>query len=230
MYQANYYKPQDTSSNNKKNTTEFSKKRSGVLINESVYYLTKSKSKWVSVGFSLERKYNPVIKLGGNKNNQQVVFNEDQWISFLNNQGSMLNYIHSNSFGWNPMQGNGYEIHFVFVGDTRIIKITQCGENEIFLAGDTINEIANLADLVNYRFGILKNQEFSKYFNLLISGVASTNGDLIKNIYNIISPLQPPHTSNICCVLELLNIHQDIIIEDVETYACNEFVKSCIEK
>ena len=209
---------------------EFSKERSGTLINERVYYLNKSKSKWISIGFSLERQYKPVLKLGGYKNNQNVIFNEDQWISFLNNQGIMQNFIYSNNLGWQPVQGNGYEINFVFIGDSRIIKISQYGGNEVFLAGETLKELANLTNLTKYRFDILKSQEFSVYYNILVSGVAPKSGDLIKNIYDIISPLSNPNSVNVCCVLELLNFYPYCVIEDVETYACNEFVSSGIEK
>lgn len=211
-----------------KKNEEFSKKRAATLINESVYFANKSKSKWASVGFSLERKYSPVIKLGGSKNNQNVIFNEDQWISFLNNQGIMLNFIYSTDFGWQPIHGNGFEIHFILIKDARIIKITQDGGNEIFLAGDTINELTKMMNLIKYRFDILKAQDFSKYYNVLLSGVSTQNGDLIKNIYDVVSTNL--YSTNVCCVLELLNFYPDCIIEDVETYACNEFVKSCIEK
>ena len=207
---------------------EFTKKRNAALINETVYYINKSKSKWVSVGFSLERKYIPVIKLGGYKNNQNVIFNEDQWLSFLNNQGIMRSFIYSNNIDWQPKQGNGFEIHFVFIDDARIIKITQDGGSEIFLAGDTINELMNLLNLIKYRFDILKSQKFSKYYDILVSGMPTKNGDIIKNVYNIISPTT--NSLNVSCVLELLNFYPDCIVEDVETFACNEFVKSCIKK
>lgn len=88
-----------SSNQQSKKQEEFSKKRNDALINESMYYVNKSRSKWVSVGFSLERKYTPVIKLSGSKYNQNVIFNEHQWNSFLNNQGIMLSYIYSTDFG-----------------------------------------------------------------------------------------------------------------------------------
>lgn len=207
---------------------QFTNKRNNTLINESIYYLNKSKSKWVSVGFSLERKYDPIIKLGGCKYNQKVIFTEDQWNSFLNNQGIMLSFIYSTGFGWQPMRGNGFEIQFVFIKDSRIIKLVQDGGNEIFLAGDTINEVVRLANLIKYRFDLLKDQEFSKYYNILVAGLSIKNGDLIKHVYDIISPILM--SSNVCCVLELIHLYPDCLIEDVETFACNEFVKNCIEK
>ncbi|CAG9769719.1 unnamed protein product [Ceutorhynchus assimilis] len=206
------------------------RKRTGILISETKYFLNKSKSKWISVGFSLERKYEVVIKLGGIKNNQHVIFNEDQWISFLNNQGIMLSFVYSNKTGWQPMHGNGFQIHFVYMGDARIIKISQDGGNEVFLAGETISELSNLVNLVKYRYDMLKFQEFSKYYNILVSGVSSKSGDLMNNLYEIISPSKNPNSANICCMLELLNFYSDCIIEDVESFACNEFVNSCFGK
>lgn len=221
---------QATSTYQQPKKMDFNKNQGGALINETVYYINKSKSKWVSVGFSLERKYIPVIKLGGFKNKQNVTFDEEQWISFLNNQKNMLGFIYSKSTGWQPMSGNGYEIHFVFIGDSRIIKITQDGGNEIFLAGDTINELINLVNLIKYRFDILKSQEFSKYYNIVISSVSAKNGDLNKNVYESISASTNQNSVNVCCVMELLNFYSECIIEDVETYVCNEFVNNCIKK
>ncbi|CAG9771493.1 unnamed protein product [Ceutorhynchus assimilis] len=197
------------------------RKRTGILISETKYFLNKSKSKWISVGFSLERKYEVVIKLGGIKNNQHVIFNEDQWISFLNNQGIMLSFVYSNKTGWQAMHGNGFEIHFVYMGDARIIKISQDGGNEVFLAAETISELSNLVNLVKYRYDMLNFEEFSKYYNILVSDVSLKSGDMMNNLYEIISPSKNPNSANVCCMLELLNFYSDCITEDVESFACN---------
>ena len=87
-----------------------------------------------------------------------------------------------------------------------------------------------LAELIKYRFNMLKSQEFVNYYNVFIGGIAAKNGDVLQNVYNIISPLKNLNSVNIYCVLELLNLYSDCIIEDVETFVCNEFVKNCIEK
>ena len=212
---------------NKKQSKENKK---DVLVNETTYHINKSKSKWISVGYSIERKYEPVIKLGGIKNNQCVVFNENQFTSFLNNQGIMMSFIYSTTSGWQPMKVDGYEIHFVFIGDSRIIKIVQDDNNEIFLAGDSINEIVNLSDLIKYRYDIIKCQDFSNYYNILISSASSKNGDIIKNIYDVIVSLRNVNSVNACCVMELLTIYPKIVIEDVESLTCNIFVKNIDEK
>ncbi|CAG9762670.1 unnamed protein product [Ceutorhynchus assimilis] len=209
---------------------EFGKHRNGTLIGEKKYYINKSQSKWVSVGFSLERKYIPVVKLGGYKNKQNVIFDEEQWISFLNNQKNLLSFVYSKSTGWQSLSGNGYEIQFVFIGESRIIKITQDGGNEIFLAGETINELINLVNLIKYSFDLLKSQEFLNYYNRVISMVSNKNGDLNKNVYENISPSTNPNSENDSCVLELLIFYSDCIIEDVETYVCNEFVNKSENK
>ena len=73
-------------------------------------------------------------------------------------------------------------------------------------------------------------QDFSKYYNILISGVSLKNRDLLKNVYDIISPLNNINSENVCCVLEMLNFYPVFLIEDVETFTCNEFVIKCIEK
>ncbi|CAG9763714.1 unnamed protein product [Ceutorhynchus assimilis] len=166
------------------------KKRTGILISETKYFLNKSKSKWISVGFSLERKYEVITTsyLGGIKNNQHVIFNEDQWISFLNNQGIMLSFVYSNKTGWQVMRGNGFQIHFVYMGAARIVKISQDGGNEVFLAAETISELSNLVNLVKYRYDMLKFQEFSKYYNILVSDVSLKSGDMMNNLYEIILP------------------------------------------
>ena len=224
MYQMNFYTTQQQKHD------DLSKKRSAALINESRYYLNKSKSKWISIGFSLEKKYIPVVKLGGYKNNQNVIFTEDQWVSFLNQQGIIMGFIHSDSFGWQSMEGNGFQLHFILIKESRVIKITQEGGNCVYLAEDGINEANKLADLIQYRLDLLKSQEFSKYYNILVAGVSSKNGDILQNVYNVISPLKNLNSQNIYCVLELLNLYSDCIFEDVESFACNEFVKNCVNK
>ena len=94
---------------------------------------------------------------------------------------------------------------------------------------DSINEANKLADLIQYRLDLLKSQEFSKYY-ILVAGVSTKNGDLLQNVYNIILPLTNLNSQNVYCVLELLNFYSDCILEDVELFACNEFVKNCVIK
>lgn len=210
---------------NQQNKTDLSQSRRDVLLNESTYFLNKSKSKWISVGFSLEKK--PTIKIAGQKKNQYVIFNEEQWISFLNSEGIMQSFIFYN-YEWQPRLENGFFIHFLNIGDTRVIKITQENGNEVFLASDTLNQIVGLQHIVKYRLEILKSYDFLNYYSVLISGLSSKSGDIIKNVYDVISPLK--NSVNVCSVLELLHFYPDCIIEDVESYSCNQFVKNCIEK
>ena len=100
--------------------------------------------------------------LAGLKNNQNVIFDETQWIKFLNKQSEIFNIIYSNSLGWQPLQENGYQINFVFIGDSRIIQIKQESGNEIFIAADSLNELFNFAGIIKYRFDMLFAQDFSK--------------------------------------------------------------------
>lgn len=219
MFAANYYKSYQESDYKKQKINpnkELDSNLNGALVNETVYPINKSKSKLISIGFSIKWKYEPVIKLQGLKNNQFVIFDENQWLSFINNQGVMLSFINSNTVGWQPIQGDGYEIHFVFIGDSRVIKITQESGCEIFLGEKTINEAVNLGDLVKYRYDLLKSQQFANYYYTLVAGVSLQNGDPIKNIYDIILPLRNTNSLNVCCLMQLLHFYPNVVIDDVE--------------
>jgi hypothetical protein len=170
----------------------------GDLIGETTYYLNKSKTKIISVGFSVARNFKLVVRIAGSKSGNFIIFEEVDWLTFLRHAISMLKLMDSESPIISPTQFGDYELHLVIFNYAKTIKIVQNHDNHIFLARLTLENILRLIDLVKYRFDLLKN---------LIDKVITESGEGIKIAYDAISPLIYRFNSNVSCILEILQFH-----------------------
>lgn len=62
------------------------------LLNDKIYFLNKSRTKYVVVGLS-PSVFQPVIKICSLKSSASVQFTEDEWLAFWNNEGIFANYL-----------------------------------------------------------------------------------------------------------------------------------------
>lgn len=183
-----------------------------VVIGEQRYKLNKSECKFVSVGLSCDFGYVPCVKLSAH-NNIQVVFDENDWKKFLSHQGTITNYLYYNEKP-DVVEEHNFSIHFVELSFGRLIKIDQ-GNNYIYMAYETICGLWEILPLVKYRIEMIENQQFSKYFKTLRSGLQSQSGNIFENALNILKPEDNPNSENICMILELIYTYPDIFEKSV---------------
>ena len=66
--------------------------KEGKLLFDKVYFLNKSRTKYLVVGLS-PNHFKPVITINSLKSKASVQFNEAEWLSFWNNEGIFANYL-----------------------------------------------------------------------------------------------------------------------------------------
>ncbi|KAF5269657.1 hypothetical protein FQA39_LY08580 [Lamprigera yunnana] len=66
-----------------------------MLLNQTIYYLNKSKSKWISVGLYYPFEFASVVKIFG-RSKQYVIFKEEEWIQFHEQRENINKYLNGN--------------------------------------------------------------------------------------------------------------------------------------
>ncbi|KAF5302135.1 hypothetical protein FQA39_LY10470 [Lamprigera yunnana] len=74
-----------------------------MLLNQTIYYLNKSKSKWISVGLYYPFEFASVVKIFG-RSKQYVIFKEEEWIQFHEQRENINKYFQTFDTMWKPRQ------------------------------------------------------------------------------------------------------------------------------
>lgn len=180
------------------------------LINERQYYLNKSRTKVISVGLSLDLQ--PTIKISGKS--QKIILNEEEWEKLLVYEGVITNFFYSACPDWNQIDFKNVAINFIFINDTRVIKLNKSRHFEVFLAEESIIEIFKLQQIINYNLGHLKNQNFKQFYEINLQTLyTEENNSSNENIEKILAEKTP--NENILTLRILLYYHPGKVAEDI---------------
>lgn len=182
------------------------------LVNETTHFLSKSKSKYISVGLSIERQFAPVVRLCGG--NQCVNFEEEDWIEFQEIFDLLLDYLQLQSPSNKPLPLllKNISIHFTEVNNVRIIQIINENDHQhVFLARETAAEWRAICEIISNQLNILKRQEFKNFYFDLLRGMRKLSGDLISNVYCVLAPLLQTNSENANCLLFMLH-HCPVVV------------------
>ncbi|KAF5289316.1 hypothetical protein FQA39_LY15154 [Lamprigera yunnana] len=92
-----------------------------MLLNQTIYYLNKSKSKWIS---------------GGSK--QYVLFKEDEWIQFHEQRENINKYFHTCDMMWKPRQIGSKTLMFEMIEEKKILNIENMCGNKVYLGWESV--------------------------------------------------------------------------------------------
>ncbi|KAF5289824.1 hypothetical protein FQA39_LY14979 [Lamprigera yunnana] len=100
-----------------------------MLLNQTIYYLNKSKSKWISVGLYY---CTSVVKIFG-RSKQYVIFKEEEWIQFHEQRENINKYFQTFNTMWKPRQIGSKTLTFEMIEEKKILKIEDMSGNEVYL-------------------------------------------------------------------------------------------------
>lgn len=195
--------------------TEAKNDNSNRLLNQSIYFVNKSKSKYICIGLLPYATFAPMVEIVGVKN-QRVTFDETEWGKLLELQGLIIKYFHTTeSEGQTFNIINAKKISFTSIKGNKILKIEDQG-SEVYLALETFNELFDLLEVIKYRIELLKNEQFCTFYNNILVGVADIPGDVVKNILNVLSTLKDTNSQTIIIMMELLKFFPERVRVDFE--------------
>ncbi|KAF5286989.1 hypothetical protein FQA39_LY16103 [Lamprigera yunnana] len=169
-----------------------------MLLNQTIYYLNKSKSKWISVGLYYPFEFASVVKIFG-RSKQYVIFKEEEWIQFHEQRENINKYFQTFDTMWKPRQIGSKTLTFEMIEEKKILKIEDMSGNEVYLGWESVSEVWSLESVLRYRLSYSSGSNFKYFYEDVIKTVAEMSGDVKINIYNIINRLSEK-SDNVCCM------------------------------
>ncbi|KAF5278194.1 hypothetical protein FQA39_LY18382 [Lamprigera yunnana] len=179
-----------------------------MLLNQTIYYLNKSKSKWISVGLYYPFEFASVVKIFG-RSKQYVIFKEEEWIQFHEQRENINKYFQTFDMMWKPRQIDSKTLMFEMIEEKKILKIEDMSGNEVYLGWESVSEV------LRYRLSYSSGSNFKYFYEDVIRAVAEMSGDVKINIYNIINRLSEK-SDDVCCMLEVLLFMPEKALFDVQ--------------
>ncbi|KAF5284429.1 hypothetical protein FQA39_LY17052 [Lamprigera yunnana] len=150
-----------------------------MLLNQTIYYLNKSKSKWISVGLYYPFEFASVVKIFG-RSKQYVIFKKETFDTM-----------------WKPRQIGSKTLTFEMMKEKKILKIEDMSGNEVYLGWESVSEVWSLESVLRYRLSYSSGSNFKYFYEDVIRAVAEMSGDVKINIYNIINRLSEKSDDNV---------------------------------
>ncbi|KAF5298550.1 hypothetical protein FQA39_LY11751 [Lamprigera yunnana] len=185
-----------------------------MLLNQTIYYLNKFKSKWISVGLYYPFEFASVVKIFGSSK-QYVIFKEEELIQFHEQRENINKYIQTFDTMWKPRQIGSKTLTFEMIEEKIILKIEDMSGNEVYLGWDSMPEVWSLESVLRYRLSYCSGSNFKCFYEDVIRAAAEMSGDLKINIYNTINRLSEK-SDDVCCMLEVLLFMPEKALFDVQ--------------
>ncbi|KAF5270731.1 hypothetical protein FQA39_LY01469 [Lamprigera yunnana] len=159
-----------------------------MLLKQTIYYLNKYRSKWISIGLYYPFEFASVVKIFG-RSKQYVIFKEEEWIQFHEQRENINKYFQIFDTMWKPKQIGLKTLTFEMIEEKKILKIEDMSGNEVYLGWESASEVWSLESVLRYRLSYSFGSNFKYFYEDVIRAVAEMSGDVKINIYNIINRL-----------------------------------------
>lgn len=159
-----------------------------LLVNK-IYFLNKSRTKYLVVGLSTSLQFQPVIQIHSMKSRHKVSFTEQEWLSFWTKEGIFANYLtFQNSFP-DAMWEGGKSYAFERLNQEVVLKISDvsCAE-EIYIGKESFWKLQEVRALVSIVLEEFKRFNFLKTFEDVVK--SSTEGHGPINVGKVLLSLE----------------------------------------
>ncbi|KAF5285184.1 hypothetical protein FQA39_LY16734 [Lamprigera yunnana] len=131
-------------------------------LNQTIYYLNKSKSKCISIRLYYPFEFASVVKIFGSSK-RYVTFKEKEWIQFNKQQKNINKYFQTCDMMWKPRQIGSKTLTYEMIEEKKILRIqNKCG-NEVYLGYESVSEKYSL---LKKMWVLYAEQHWTKVINL----------------------------------------------------------------
>ncbi|KAF5305664.1 hypothetical protein FQA39_LY09153 [Lamprigera yunnana] len=109
-----------------------------MLLNQRIYYLNNSKSKWISVGWYHPFEFTSVLKIFG-RSKQYVIFKEEEWIQFREQRENINKYFPTCDMMWKPIQIGLKTLTLEMIEEKKILRIEDVCGNKVYLGWESVS-------------------------------------------------------------------------------------------
>lgn len=156
------------------------------LLAEKVYFLNKSRSKFVAIGVSPTKGFHVVIKLCSTKNNHCVQFTEFEWMNFWQKEGMIANCFAFQNVYDDVLWELEKSYKFDRINHNVVLKVTDVPYNsEVYLGKVSFWRLQEVKELIYMFVEELKIVDFSKAYeefksSLKTRGCVKMTGEAFK--------------------------------------------------
>ncbi|KAK9718357.1 hypothetical protein QE152_g23242 [Popillia japonica] len=155
------------------------------LLSQSIYFLNKRCSKWLCIGLDANLFFEPIVKIVGIKK-QCVSFTEMEWLSFLECEMELKQYVRDSSLVFQVVERSNVRISFeYFDGVKKILKLEKDKEC-VYLSYEGVEQLWKLDDFVKCRIKQLKELQYVKFYKEFVNSLIVIEGELISEIEKIL--------------------------------------------
>ncbi|KAF5277254.1 hypothetical protein FQA39_LY18510 [Lamprigera yunnana] len=148
-----------------------------MLLNQKIYYLNKSKSKWISVGLYYPFEFASVVKIFG-RSKQYVIFKEEEWIQFHEQRENINKYFQTFDTMWKPRQIGSKTLTFEMIEEKKNLKIEDISRESV--------ESLVIRIVLSFRLSYSSGSNFKHFYEDVIRAVVKTCSQcLVKRISEI---------------------------------------------
>ncbi|KAF5288110.1 hypothetical protein FQA39_LY15497 [Lamprigera yunnana] len=159
-----------------------------MLLDQTIYYLNKSKSKWISVGLYYPFEFASVVKIFG-RSKQYVIFKEEEWIQFHEQRENINKYFQTFDTMWKPRYRLSYSSgsNFIYFYEDVIRAVAEMSGDVKINIYNIINRLSEKSDDVCCMLGVLLFMPKKELFDVQLERRIQEQG-VAPNLMSVSAP------------------------------------------
>ncbi|KAF5280844.1 hypothetical protein FQA39_LY17948 [Lamprigera yunnana] len=152
-----------------------------VLLNQTIYYINKSKSKWINVGLYYPFEFASIVKIFG-RSKQYVIFKEEELIQFHEQRENINKYFQTCDMMWKLKQIGSKTLMFEMIEEKKILRIEDMCGNEVYLGLEFVSKVWSLETVLSNRLSYSSASNFKHFYDKKSSFLCQKRHYLMYNL------------------------------------------------
>lgn len=191
------------------------------MLSEQVFFLNKSKSKYLTVGFNTDILFSPTIRFAATRSYQVVDMSREDFIAFLELEQWITNICEN----WSTITQNDNRseikqcgkitVMFYDVKTKPVLQIFKSQDTVMFLGQESLKSVFFLAQLILTKLQLLEEHQFREFYESILRRSCKRQGNVLENIKELLKVMKPDE--NTCALKQLVLFEPDVVQKDMET-------------
>ncbi|KAK9876867.1 hypothetical protein WA026_017368 [Henosepilachna vigintioctopunctata] len=181
------------------------------MLCSKVFFINKSKTKYVSVGLS--HQFKAVVRISGSSlKGHHIDFTTEDFRELLKSEEFLLRNL-SKVSSQEFKKINNVTLFFITINNKCILGVRN-ERSQIYIGRETLCELLSLQELINDYIEFLEYHGFEDFYAMITRTVTKLNGDVLANIKNLLEQSYK-HLFNTAIFKELIKADPYTVVNDV---------------
>lgn len=197
------------------------KSETPIMLSEQIFFLNKSKLKYVSVGFKTDIVFSPTIRFAGTRSYHVVDMCREDFVAFL----KLEQWITDICKNWSAVTQNdnrsemkqcgSITVMFYDVKSKPVLQIFKSQEDVIYLGQESLNSLFYQAHVILTKVHLLEEYNFSTFYKTMLRRACKMEGNVLENMKQLLKVMK--QDENVATVKQLMLLEPDVVVKDMET-------------